>query len=272
MSTTVNENGRAVGPDEMCDKVNTESTAAHWVEELFPPTFRLSLQGPIRDAIAPAVLDSRGCDCDVPVESKSGVSNEELFAKLARGMSPLDVASIVNIYQRVWLMMPEAGAATRGELLLHYIYLQKLSGGMLAWLSVWDDVHIAQQMPLPLTISCSSKARLVLTCLVLPFWYVLTRVVPDICQKISKTVVCVCVCVCVCVVVVVVVVVVVAYLISILAALRIENSCVDTSYSVLVVVIGTGTGPVLSLDVQNMHILFSSKSAWRSIRMADNHQ
>jgi len=30
-------------------------------------------------------------------------------------------------------------------------------------------------MPLPLTISCSSKSRLVLTFLVLPFWYLLTR-------------------------------------------------------------------------------------------------
>jgi len=54
-------------------------------------------------------------------------------------------------------------------------------------------LHIAQQMPLPLTISCSSKSRLVLrTCLVLPFWYLLTRVVQDIFQKSSKTVVCVC--------------------------------------------------------------------------------
>ena len=54
-------------------------------------------------------------------------------------------------------------------------------------------LHIAQQMPLPLTISCSSKSRLVLTCLVLPFWNLLTWVVPDIFQKSSKTVVCVCV-------------------------------------------------------------------------------
>ena len=53
-------------------------------------------------------------------------------------------------------------------------------------------MHIAQQMPLPLTISCSSKSGLVLTFLVLPFWYLLTRVVPDIFQKSSKTVVCVC--------------------------------------------------------------------------------
>jgi len=38
------------------------------------------------------------------------------------------------------------------------------------------DVHMAQLMPLPLTVSCSSKSRLVL-----PFWYHywLTRVVPD---------------------------------------------------------------------------------------------
>jgi len=36
---------------------------------------------------------------------------------------------------------------------------------------------------------------LVLTFLVLPFWYLLTRVDPDIFQTSSKTVVCVCVCV-----------------------------------------------------------------------------
>jgi len=54
-------------------------------------------------------------------------------------------------------------------------------------------LHIAQQMPLPLTISCSSKSRLVLTFLVFHFWYLLTRVDPDIFQTSSKTVVCVCV-------------------------------------------------------------------------------
>jgi len=43
------------------------------------------------------------------------------------------------------------------------------------------------------TVSCSSKSRLVLTFLVLPFWYILTRVVPNRFQKSSKTVVCVCV-------------------------------------------------------------------------------
>jgi len=50
---------------------------------------------------------------------------------------------------------------------------------------------MAQQMPLPLTISCSSKFRLVLPSWFLPFWYLLTRVVLDKFQKSSKTIVCV---------------------------------------------------------------------------------
>jgi len=50
------------------------------------------------------------------------------------------------------------------------------------------DLHMAQLMPLPLTISCSSKSSLVL-----PFWCRLTRVVPDKIQDGRKTVVCVCV-------------------------------------------------------------------------------
>jgi len=37
---------------------------------------------------------------------------------------------------------------------------KKLSGGMLACRGA--DLHMAQLMPLPLTISCSSKSRLVL--------------------------------------------------------------------------------------------------------------
>jgi len=48
------------------------------------------------------------------------------------------------------------------------------------------DLHMAQLMPLPLTISYSSKSRLVL-----PFWCQLTRVVPDKIQEDHKTVVCV---------------------------------------------------------------------------------
>jgi len=39
---------------------------------------------------------------------------------------------------------------------------------------VSQDLHMVQLMPLPLTISCFSKSRLVL-----PFWYRFTWVVPD---------------------------------------------------------------------------------------------
>ena len=57
-------------------------------------------------------------------------------------------------------------------------------------LEMWDTWNILYYI---ITISCSSKSRLVLTFLVLPFWYLLTRVNPDIFQTSSKTVVCVCV-------------------------------------------------------------------------------
>jgi len=45
------------------------------------------------------------------------------------------------------------------------------------------DLHMAQLIPLPLTVACSRKSRLVL---VLPFWYRLTRVVPDKIQRAVK--------------------------------------------------------------------------------------
>jgi len=60
-----------------------------------------------------------------------------------------------------------------------------MSGGMLAWLCLGQgaDLHMAQLMPLPLTISCSSKSRLVLN-----FWCRLTRVVLDRIQQCRKMV------------------------------------------------------------------------------------
>jgi len=35
-----------------------------------------------------------------------------------------------------------------------------MSGGVLAWLSVWSKVQMAQLMPLPLTVSCFSKIQI----------------------------------------------------------------------------------------------------------------
>ena len=58
---------------------------------------------------------------------------------------------------------------------------------MLVWLCLGHgaDLHMAQLMPLPLTIPCSSESRLVL-----PFWCQLTRIVPDKIKEGRKTVVC----------------------------------------------------------------------------------
>jgi len=55
------------------------------------------------------------------------------------------------------------------------------------------DLHMAQLMALPLTISCSSKSRMVLPFMVLPFWCQLTWIIPDKIQEGHKMVVCVCV-------------------------------------------------------------------------------
>ena len=61
--------------------------------------------------------------------------------------------------------------------------------GVVVCLDRGADLHVAQLMPLPLTVSCFSNIHR----LVLPFWYRLTRVVPD------KGPLNVCVCACACV-------------------------------------------------------------------------
>jgi len=45
-----------------------------------------------------------------------------------------------------------------------HLACKKLSGGVLAWLSVWSKVQL---MPLPLTVSCFSKIQIGFTFLVL---------------------------------------------------------------------------------------------------------
>jgi len=45
-----------------------------------------------------------------------------------------------------------------------HLACKKLSGGVLAWLSVWSellaDLHMSQLMPLPLTVSCFNKIQI----------------------------------------------------------------------------------------------------------------
>jgi len=50
----------------------------------------------------------------------------------------------------------------------------KKTAGMVICLERGADLHMAQLMPLPLTVSCFSKIQMVL-----PFWYRLTWVVLD---------------------------------------------------------------------------------------------
>jgi len=66
---------------------------------------------------------------------------------------------------------------------------KKLSGEVLAWLSVWNKVqtHMAQLMPLPLTVSCFSKIQIGFTFLVPAH--------PGSPEKAADKRVCVCVCV-----------------------------------------------------------------------------
>ena len=49
-----------------------------------------------------------------------------------------------------------------------HLACKKLSGGVLAWLSVWSELQtcMAQLMPLPLTVSCFSKIQIGFTFLV----------------------------------------------------------------------------------------------------------
>jgi len=61
---------------------------------------------------------------------------------------------------------------------------ERWDAGVVMCMGQGADLHMAQMMPLPFTISCSSKFRLVL-----PFWCRLTRVVPDKIQDGRKTVV-----------------------------------------------------------------------------------
>ena len=53
---------------------------------------------------------------------------------------------------------------------------KKLSGGVLAWLSVWSEV---QTCICPADATATHSLASVKSRLVLPFWYRLTRVVPD---------------------------------------------------------------------------------------------
>ena len=61
-------------------------------------------------------------------------------------------------------------------ILLPLLFTKWWGAGVVICLERGADLHTAQLMPLPLTVSCFSKIKIVV---LLPFWDWLTRVVPD---------------------------------------------------------------------------------------------
>jgi len=55
-----------------------------------------------------------------------------------------------------------------------HLACKKLSGGVVICLEQAADLHMAQLMPLPFTVSCFTKILIGFT-----FWYWLSRVVPE---------------------------------------------------------------------------------------------
>jgi len=74
---------------------------------------------------------------------------------------------------------------------LNIIALSDFGAGVVICLEQSADLHMAQLMPLPLTVYCFSEIQIGF----LPFCYLLTRVVPGRWPLNG----CLCVCVCVCV-------------------------------------------------------------------------
>jgi len=66
------------------------------------------------------------------------------------------------------------------RVILYCLLTEWWGAGVFMCLERGAYLHMAQLLPLPLTVSCSRKSRLVL---VLPLWYWFTRVIPDNIQR-----------------------------------------------------------------------------------------
>ena len=104
--------------------------------------------------------------------------------------------SHISSYLCVFNLLTVAGCAFSALTLLvgrqeGHTACKKLSGGVLQWLSVWSEVQIVCIWPSWWHCHSLSLAS-VKSRLVLPFWYRLTRIVPD--RAIKRVCVCVCNC------------------------------------------------------------------------------
>jgi len=81
----------------------------------------------------------------------------------------------------VYVSCFDAVGWVRGRKGIRPVKTEWWDAGVVICLGRGTDLHMAKLMPLPLTIFCCNKSRLVL-----PFWYWLTRVVPDRVQRAVK--------------------------------------------------------------------------------------
>jgi len=88
----------------------------NWVLDMFPPAFQLHVSGPSNNVTAEEIrVDGNSAlqYCEKP-------DTEDIFARLAcNNVSPLDIATIKNVFQRVWIMM-QAYKKTEG---ISYSYM-----------------------------------------------------------------------------------------------------------------------------------------------------
>jgi len=113
--------------------------------------------------------------------------------RYGKGLCPLQ--KIIGVYPWKWcIFRTKLGFCVEGQAFSALILLVIQQEGIWCVKTEWlgasvviclgrgADLHMAQMIVLPLTVSCSRKSRLVL---VLSFWYWLTQVVLD---KIQRTI------------------------------------------------------------------------------------
>ena len=86
------------------------SSKSHWVTELFPPTFRFTLNElekfPVRETRKDGISNEEEADDDgTAIKQREDTKPLTEFEKrIAHHIAPEDIAAIKNVYQRVWLM------------------------------------------------------------------------------------------------------------------------------------------------------------------------
>ena len=152
--------------------------------EFFPPSeTRLPISGAIRadlDAASLQSLELKPTIVSPEEEPSSGIGVDDTTLAGCHSMMSADSGQENSSMPTSFLRLSyDNGAFSALTLLVgwqegHPSFKQWWDSGVVICMGRGTDLHMAQLMPLPLTISCFSKSRLGL-----PFWYWLTQVVPD---------------------------------------------------------------------------------------------